>query len=332
MTDLFGRTIDYLRVSITDRCNLRCIYCMPPGGADWTPHKNILSFEEILRICGIMAGMGIRRVKVTGGEPLVRRGAVDFIASLKKIKGIQTVTLTTNGTLLEDELDRLADAELDGINISLDALNEKTFHRITRRDGLDKTLRAITDASAAGLRVKVNCVPLQGINEDELAGLAGLAKTNAVAVRFIELMPLGNAESFAPVPGKKIMELLEKEYGELIPCPGKFGNGPARYYSIRGFRGKIGFINAMTDGFCETCNRMRLTSRGLLKPCLSSEISLDLCGLLRGGPENIPGCSDREVEDAVRDLIAKKPRAHTFSAPYHQKKTAPADGMFRTGG
>jgi cyclic pyranopterin phosphate synthase len=332
MDDLFGRTIDYLRVSITGRCNLRCIYCMPPGGIDWTPHENILSFEEILRICGIMAGMGIRRVKVTGGEPLVRRGATDFIRSLKKIKGIQTVTLTSNGILLEGELDKLADAGLDGVNISLDTLDGETFRRITRRDGLDKTLRAIERACAAGLRVKVNCVPLGGINEADLTGLAALAKTGVEAVRFIELMPLGNAESFEFVPGKKVLELLEKEYGEFTPYPETLGNGPAFYYSVRGFRGKIGFINAVSVGFCGTCNRVRLTSRGLLKPCLSGDISLDLRGLLRGGPENSPGCSGREVEDAVRALIAQKPRSHTFAARYHQEKTEHTAGMFNIGG
>jgi cyclic pyranopterin phosphate synthase len=333
MDDLFGRTIDYLRVSITDRCNLRCIYCMPPGGVNWTPHENILSFEELLRICGIMAGMGIRRVKVTGGEPLARRGAADFISSLKKIKGIQTVTLTSNGVLLEGELDKFADAGLDGVNISLDTLDGETFRRVTGRDGPDKTLRAIERACAAGLRVKVNCVPLRGINEDDLTGLAALAKTGVEAVRFIELMPLGNnAGSFEFVPGKKVMELLEKEYGEFTPYPGTPGGGPALYYSLRGFRGKIGFINAVSDGFCETCNRVRLTSRGLLKPCLSGDISLDLRGLIRGGSGNPSGCSDREVENAVRALIAQKPRAHTFSARYHREKTECAAGMFSIGG
>jgi cyclic pyranopterin phosphate synthase len=147
-----------------------------------------------------------------------------------------------------------------------------------------------------------------------------------------ELMPLGSAESFEPVPGKEVMKVLEKEYGELVPCPGTIGNGPAIYYSIRGFRGKIGFINAMSDGFCETCNRLRLSSRGLLKPCLSSEISLDLCRLLRGGPENSSGCSDREVEEAIRCLVAQKPRAHTFSTSCHEEKAEPAAGMFKIGG
>ncbi|MDR1277816.1 MAG: GTP 3',8-cyclase MoaA [Treponema sp.] len=329
MKDTFGRTIDYLRVSITDRCNLRCIYCMPPGGVDWTPHRNILSFEELLRLCGLMAGMGIRRIKVTGGEPLVRRGAADFIASLKKLEGIQTVTLTSNGVALDQHLDKLISAGLDGLNISLDSLREENFRRITGGDGFEKVCSFLNRIDSLPLPVKINCVPLRGINEDELANLAGLAKTSAAAVRFIELMPLGRAGSFSPVPGKEVFKLLEKEYGKLIPYPGTLGGGPAVYYSIKGFKGRIGFINALSDKFCETCNRLRLTAQGLLKPCLSSNIGLDLRGLIRGGPENSGGW---ELEEAVRALIARKPWGHTFSTWQDQEKTEHEAGMFSTGG
>jgi cyclic pyranopterin phosphate synthase len=276
--------------------------------------------------------MGIRRIKITGGEPLVRRGAVDFIASLKQIEGIQTVTLTSNGVLLDQHLEKLAGAGLDGLNISLDSLNEENFRRITRGDGLKNIRAFLRRIDSLPLPVKINCVPLRGINEDELADLAYLAKTNVAAVRFIELMPLGNAEFFTPVPGKEVMERLEKQYGTLRPYTGIIGCGPAVYYSIKGFRGKIGFINALSDGFCETCNRLRLTSRGLLKPCLSSETSLDLCRLLRGDPENPSGCSDRALEAAIRTLVTMKPGAHTFSTRYHPEKAKHTTGMFRTGG
>jgi cyclic pyranopterin phosphate synthase len=305
---------------------------MPPGGVDWIPHNDVLSFEEMLELCKIMAGLGIRRIKVTGGEPLVRRGAVDFIASLKQIEGIQAVTLTSNGVLLDQYLEQLAGAGLDGINISLDSLRDENFRRITRGDGL-KNIRALLSRIASlPFPVKINCVPLRGINEDELAVLAGLAKTAAAAVRFIELMPLGNAQAFSPVPGKEVRALLKKEYGALVPYTGAIGSGPAVYYSIKGFRGKIGFINALSDGFCETCNRLRLTSQGLLKPCLSSGISLDLRRLLRAGPENPSGSSGGELEAAIRTLVAMKPRAHTFSTPHHPEKAQHAAGMFRTGG
>jgi cyclic pyranopterin phosphate synthase len=305
---------------------------MPPAGVDWIPHDDILSFEEILRICRIMAGMGICRVKVTGGEPLVRRGAVDFIASLKQVKGLQTVTLTSNGILLEQYLERLTGAGLDGINISLDSLKDENFRRITRGEGLEKIRVFLSRIDSLPLPVKINCVPLWGINDDELADLAGLAKTSAVAVRFIELMPLGAAKSFTPVSGKEVMALLEKEYGELIPYTATIGSGPAIYYSLKGFKGKIGFINALSDSFCETCNRLRLTSQGFLKPCLSSDISLDLRRLLRGGPGNSPGSSDRDLEEAIRNLVAIKPWAHTFSASCHSEKAKHAAGMFMTGG
>ncbi|MDR1098922.1 MAG: GTP 3',8-cyclase MoaA [Treponema sp.] len=331
MKDPFGRTIDYLRVSITDRCNLRCIYCMPPDGVDWTPHRNILSFEELLRICGLMAGLGIRRIKVTGGEPLVRRGAADFIASLKKLEGIQTVTLTSNGVALDQYLDKLISAGLDGLNISLDSLREENFRRITGGEGFEKIRSFLNRIDSLPLPVKINCVPLRGINEDELADLAGLAKTSGAAVRFIELMPLGRAGAFSPVPGKEVFKLLEKEYGKLTPYPGPPGGGPAVYYSVKGFKGKIGFINALSDKFCETCNRLRLTAQGLLKPCLSSNIGLDLRGLIRGSPEN-SGASNRDLEEAVRALIARKPWSHTFSTRQAQGKTEHDAGMFRTGG
>ena len=256
----------------------------------------------------------------------------NFIASLKQIKGIQTVTLTSNGVLLDQYLEKLAGAGLDGLNVSLDSLKDENFLRITRGDGLGKIRAFLSRIDSLPLPVKINCVPLRGINENELADLAYLAKTGAAAVRFIELMPLGNAQSFEPVPGREVMERLEKEYGKLSPYAGTIGSGPAVYYSIKGFRGKIGFINALSDGFCETCNRLRLTAQGLLKPCLSSEISLDLRRLIRGGPENPSGCSDRALKKAIRNLAAMKPWAHTFSIPYHPEKAQHATGMFRTGG
>jgi cyclic pyranopterin phosphate synthase len=332
MKDSFGRTIDYLRVSITDRCNLRCIYCMPPGGVDLTPPANILSFEELLRICALMAGMGIRRIKVTGGEPLVRGGAADFIAALKKLAGIQTVTLTSNGVALEQHIDRLISAGLDGLNISLNSLREENFRRISRGDGFGNVRSFINRVDSLPLPVKINCVPLRGINEDELSDLAGLAKTSGAAVRFIELMPLGEARAFTPMPGREVFERVEKAYGKLVPCRESLGGGPAVYYSIKGFKGKIGFINALSNTFCETCNRLRLTAQGLLKPCLSSGISLDLRGLIRGGPEHAPGASNQELETAIRALTARKPWGHTFSTPQDREKTGHETGMYRTGG
>jgi cyclic pyranopterin phosphate synthase len=325
--DSQGRLIDYLRVSVTDRCNLRCIYCMPEGGVERKAHEDVLSFEELLRCCRVMAAMGIHKIKVTGGEPLVRRGTTGFIAALKSLPGIRQVTLTTNGLLLEGELEGLRAAGLDGVNISLDSLDAETFHRITRRSGLEGILRAVRRAAAAGLRVKVNCVPLRGINDHELADIAGLARDQAAAVRFIELMPLGRACSYEPLRGEETAAVLERRYGKLIPFAGKLGNGPARYYTLEGFAGTIGFINPLSRCFCESCNRFRLTSQGILKPCLSSSIGADLRSLLRSGAE------DGALRQTVLDIAARKPAQHTFLAPpgTEEAEDRPRE-MFRIGG
>ncbi|MCL2878972.1 MAG: radical SAM protein, partial [Treponema sp.] len=191
LTDAYGRTIDYLRVSITDRCNLRCLYCMPPEGIQWIPHDDVLRFEEILRICRILAGLGIRAVRITGGEPLVRRGVPDLVRELKAIRGIERVSMTSNGVLLGENLEALAVAGLDAVNISLDTLNGERYRLITLRDDPGNILSAVNRALELGLEVKINCVPLAGINEADIVPLAGQAKDKNIPVRFIELMPLG---------------------------------------------------------------------------------------------------------------------------------------------
>jgi cyclic pyranopterin phosphate synthase len=341
MIDRYGRIIDYLRISITDRCNLRCIYCMPAEGVAWKPHEDMLSFEEILRLCGIMAGMGIRKVKVTGGEPLVRKGAANFIAKLKTIPGIEQVTLTTNGLLLEQFFAGAAcgpmNALVDGVNISLDTLDPERFNTITRTipgteqelsrgPGLPAILRALDRTRDLGIPVKLNCVPLRGFNEGDLSGIAALARDVNRAVRFIELMPLGSAGSLEPIPGAELAALLERDYGKLVPYPGRLGNGPAEYFSLPGFAGKIGFINAVSQGFCEHCNRLRLSSGGVLTPCLSSDSGTDLRRLLRGG------ASDAGLRTAVTELVALKPPSHNFSMIYARERTKHKNGMYHIGG
>jgi cyclic pyranopterin phosphate synthase len=297
----------------------------------------MLSFEEILRLCGIMAGMGIRKVKVTGGEPLVRKGAADFIAKLRAIPGIEQVTLTTNGLLLESFFAeagggcRPVGALVDGINISLDTLDPERFSKITRivpgtAQGLPAVLRALDRTRDLGIPVKLNCVPLRGFNERDLSGIAALAKDVNRAVRFIELMPLGSAGSLEPIPGAELAALLERDYGKLVPYPGRLGNGPAEYFSLPGFAGKIGFINAVSQGFCEHCNRLRLSSGGILKPCLSSDNGMDLRRLLRRG------ASDAGLRAAVAELVALKPRSHNFSAVYGREQTKHKSGMYHIGG
>ena len=325
MLDSFGRTIDYLRLSITDCCNLRCVYCMPPGGVQWTPHEDILRFEEIERLCRIMAGLGIRKIKVSGGEPLVRRDAAELVRRLKNLPGIEQVTMTSNGILLSDYLDALAASGLDAVNISLNSLDEEGFRRITRGEGLERVLDAIDRSLALGFRVKINFVALRGMNEGDIVKLAALAKHKNLAVRFIELMPLGAASSLATLQADEVMSLLEKEYGTPVPAAGSEGNGPAAYCRFPGFRGSIGFISALSRSFCEHCSRLRLTAAGTLKSCLASGPGLELGGLLRGG------ASDSEIGEAVTALAERKPRSHNFAggadSAEHQSRE-----MFRTGG
>jgi len=336
LIDSFGRTLDYLRVSITDRCNLRCVYCMPPEGVEWKSHEAMLSFEEILRICRIMAELGVKKIKVTGGEPLVRRGAASFLKNLKALSGLEKITLTTNGFLLNaylDEAEALGSGSLpDSVNISLDALDSQRFMSITRTDNSrpEEILPEIDRLLEKRITVKINCVPILGYNEEEILPIAALARDRDIAVRFIELMPLGSAAALKPIPGSEIASLLENTYGTLSPLPGMHGNGPAVYYSISGFLGKIGFINAVTHGFCETCNRLRLTSEGFLKLCLSYNIGLDLRVLLRSG------ASDSELKQAITDITAKKPGFHSLSKVYGAASAEygnqHSNGMFEIGG
>ncbi|GHV29785.1 GTP 3',8-cyclase MoaA [Spirochaetia bacterium] len=334
MIDRYGRIIDYLRISVTDRCNLRCVYCMPAEGVPWKPHGDMLSFEEILRLCAVMAGLGINKVKITGGEPLVRKGVAGFIMRLRTIPGIEQVTITTNGLLLEEFFDEAGGVIVDGVNISLDTLDPERFSKVTRTtpgafangQGLPAILRALDRAQSLGIPVKLNCVPIRGFNEADLPGMAALARTKALTVRFIELMPLGSGDALEPIPGAEVAALLERVYGAMVPYSGKLGNGPAEYYILPGFAGKIGFINAVSEGFCEHCNRLRLSSSGVLMPCLSSDSGMDLRSLLRGG------ASDADLRAAVAELAAQKPPSHNFSAVYEREQTKHKSGMYHIGG
>ena len=330
LIDSFGRTLDYLRVSVTDRCNLRCVYCMPPQGVEWKSHESMLSFEEFLRVCAVMSELGVRKIKVTGGEPLVRRGTASFIKNLKALSGIERVTITTNGLLLDSYLDEAEalGALPDGVNISLDALNPERYKQITRNnDAVPETILQMVDRLLKKqITVKINCVPIRNSSEEEILPMAALAKDKDIALRFIELMPMGYAANLKPVPGSEILPILEKNFGVLTPCSGIPGSGPAVYYRLPGFKGTIGFINAVSRGFCETCNRLRITSSGFLKLCLSSELGLDLRVLLR------TGASDKEIIQAITEIILKKPRFHSLSGIYNTEPSDHSDGMSGIGG
>ena len=327
LTDPFGRTIDYLRLSVTDRCNLRCLYCMPGKGIDRLSHAEVLRFEELLRICRILAGMGIGTVRVTGGEPLVRKGVTGFVGELKASAGINRVTMTSNGVLLGEYLQTLASAGLDAVNISLDTLDNGRFRHMTGGVGPGGILPAVDMALALGLEVKINCVPMRGFNEKDIAPLAGLARDRNMAVRFIELMPLGAAAKMQPLPVDDVVNIIENAFGPLTASAVKPGSGPAVYHTLPGFAGHIGIIGALSRGFCENCNRLRLTSAGVLKPCLSSDLGVDLRRLVRDN------ASDKEIEGAVLELVGKKPAGHSFGgvlpATVREHRTKE---MFRIGG
>lgn len=307
MKEAANRQIDYLRISITDRCNLRCQYCMPCDGVPLISHEEMLRYEEIVRVVTVAAGLGIRKVKVTGGEPLLRRGVVEFIRTLRQVKGIEQVTMTTNGILLPQYLPQLADAGIGAVNVSLDTLQADTFRTLTRCDGLQDVLRGIDMALSAGLRVKVNVVPVAAFNRDELPALARLAQNRPIDVRFIELMPIGCGKAFTAIPTDEVRRQLAHIFGALTPWEDRRGNGPARYVSVDGFVGKIGFISPISHSFCQECNRMRLTSTGYLKLCLASDWGVDLRGLLRGGIE------DGELTRILREAIMQKPLARDFA-------------------
>ena len=307
MIDRCGRNIDYLRVSVTDRCNLRCIYCMPESGVRLVDRSLILQEPEIIRICRVMAELGITRIKLTGGEPLVRAGMDRLVYEIKKLPGIQKVTLTTNGILLKDQMEGLASAGLDGLNISLDTMNAEIFQQITRRDMMEKTLEGIREAiKYPSVSVKINCVPL-GNEEQDICQIAMLAREYPVHVRFIEMMPIGYGKIFPGMSEQQVMEKLTEKFGNLKIYQGPaLGNGPCRYYNIDGFQGKIGFISAVSHKFCSSCNRIRLTSQGYLKTCLQYTAGRDLREILRNGG------SDQELEEMIKQALAEKPDGHKF--------------------
>ncbi|MDY3918838.1 MAG: GTP 3',8-cyclase MoaA [Candidatus Limivivens sp.] len=324
MTDQYGRNIDYMRLSITDRCNLRCCYCMPEETGMTAPDR-ILTEDEILRICECAVALGIRRFKITGGEPLVRKDALELIRRLKTLPGVEKVTLTTNGVLLREVLPELKQMGIDGINVSFDTLSEERYLRIAGRPGLSEAVRALREGISLGIPMKVNCVILKGINDDEITDLAGLAREMPVDVRFIEMMPMGWGKAFEGMPAGEVRQVLRSRYPELEPTEEIRGNGPAVYGRIPGFQGYVGFIDAIHGKFCSRCNRVRLTSEGFLKLCLYYRSGVDLRGPLRAGARK------EELIRLMAEAISQKPREHQFN---HQQPEGAAEekGMSQIGG
>lgn len=307
LIDLHGRHIRYVRISITDRCNLRCRYCMPLGGVQWVPHDEVLTYEEMLRILRICIRRGVEKVRITGGEPLLRKGIVDFVAQVKAIDGLKDLTLTTNGILLESMARPLKEAGLRRVNVSLDTLDKEKFAHITRVDAFDEVIRGICAAQEHGLSpVKINVVAIRGFNDKEIVDFAKLTRTLPVEVRFIELMPVGCITKYPEhenISAEEIKETIEQRFGPLDQM--KRGLGPAWMYRIPGAQGSIGLIGALSErDFCGSCNRIRITATGQLRPCLFSEDQVDLLGSMRSG------ISDEGLERLIEEGVRRKPRGH----------------------
>ncbi|MGD0795396.1 MAG: GTP 3',8-cyclase MoaA [Dehalococcoidales bacterium] len=309
LSDSFQRPINYLRISVTDRCNLRCIYCMPENGISLMSHYDILSYEEIYTVVKAAAEMGISKVRLTGGEPLVRAGLPDLVALISSIDTIEDISLTTNGILLAQYAAELKEAGLRRVNVSLDTLKPERFRQITRCGTLQSTLEGIEAALQTGLTpVKINMVVMAGVNDDELTDFAAKTVKDGWNVRFIELMPSSANE---PVSGKLVsvsdMKKRIEAMGKLEPSSVEVGNGPAKYFRLPGASGTIGFISPVTEHFCFQCNRLRLTADGKLRPCLLSEDEIDLKAPLRGGAPM------EELKKLIARAIATKPKGHRLA-------------------
>ena len=328
--DSYNRNIDYMRISITDRCNLRCIYCMP-SDVEHIKHDDILRFEEIEMIVKAGTLEGIKHLRITGGEPLVRKGCASLVSILKKIKGIETVTLTTNGILLKDNLRKLIDAGIDGINISIDTLDKERYRQITGSDKLDIVLDALYETIKNNIKTKVNVAVTSYTKEDDYINLANLARDNAVDVRFIEMMPIGTGKNFKTIDNRDILVAIRDQYPSIKPESAdrsqiqRHGYGPAIYYKADGFNGSIGFISSIHDIFCDGCNRLRLTSEGYLKYCLCYEDGADLRHIVRSD-DNKDMIVERLREEFIKAL-EKKPSHHNFIHKEDPRDTKPMSGI-----
>ncbi len=301
MKDSFGREINYLRISLTDRCNLRCQYCMPEKGVDKLKHEDILTLEEIYEVIKVFVDLGINKIRFTGGEPLVRLGVVDLISKVSKLDGVKEIAMTTNGILLEKYAKSLKEAGLTRVNISLDTLDGEKYKEITRGGELEKVLNGIKAAKEVGLSpVKINTVLIGGFNEDEIADFVNLSMDEDMDIRFIELMPIGKPAGFAEdkfIPSSRILEAVDNL--ESVEAEDK--SSPALYYRLAGAKGKIGIINPISCKFCKDCNRIRLTSTGKLKLCLHSNSEIDV----KKAFEN-----KEDVKKLIRDAILTKEEGH----------------------
>lgn len=317
LVDAYSRKIDYLRISVTDRCNLRCVYCMPPEGIDLAEAKNILRYEEILRVATVACANGVSKIRITGGEPLVRRGIVDFLAELSAVPGLKDLSLTTNGVLLKEYAPALKAAGLRRVNVSLDSMSRERFKKMTRGDNLAQVTDGIEAAQKVGLTpVKINMVAIRGFNDDEIVAFALLSKTQPYHVRFIEYMPFDSSEGWQRdkcITAKELKEMIERvEPLEPVIIEGD-GAGPARRFRFKDALGEVGFISPVSEHFCGSCNRLRLTADGKLRLCLFSDTEIDLRTPLRDGS------SDEVIRDVIFRAAFEKPEKHFINENFFKK-------------
>ena len=341
LVDQFSRTISYLRLSVTDRCNLRCMYCMPEDGEEVEPlvktgrflsHSDLLSYEELLRVVKLAVSLGMNKIRLTGGEPLVRKGIIDFIHCLNNVEGLDQIRLTTNGVLLKEYGKQLYDNGVHTINVSLDSLQPDKFKAITGRDKFKEVWEGLMLAIELGFRVKLNVVAMKGVNDDEFVDFARLALQYPLQIRFIEFMPVGDKNSWQKkrfIEADSIHDMVSS-VGTLTPFKNHYGAGPARMYDIQspdGQSGSLGFISPISHHFCDKCNRLRLTSEGMLRACLLRDSETDLKGLLRSGG------SDQDIVDSIRQTILNKPQGHMLQDELGVQEKAGCSGkMSRIGG
>jgi GTP 3',8-cyclase len=330
--DQYGRAFTYLRISVTDLCNLRCVYCMPEQGISWLPREEILSFEEIATVVRAAASCGVNKIRLTGGEPLVRKDLDQLVGMLAAVPGITDLALTTNGVLLEEQARGLAAAGLTRVNVSLDTLNPARFRSIARRGELSGVLNGIRAAQELGMPLKLNMVVLSGVNDDEVEAFARLTLNWNVQVRFIEVMPLGEARDcttrsgeYRFVSGQEVQERIERRFGALMPvAEGKSMSDPARVWKIKNAAGTIGFISAMSSAFCERCNRLRVTADGKLRSCLLDGGEVDIRSILR---------SRQSSQDIRNELVCAFRRSADQKPEFHAAWDSIAAGaMNRIGG
>ena len=327
LVDTFGRRHNNLRISVTDRCNIRCFYCMPGENVRFKPRSEILTFEEIERFVSVVAAMGVNKLRLTGGEPLVRHELPRLVAKLAHLPGIDDIALTTNGILLADQVAALKAAGLRRLNISLDALNADTFREITRREGFERVLQGIFAAKREGFeKIKLNAVAIKGITEDEVIPFGEFARQHELEVRFIEFMPLDADDCWQPdrvLPGSRIRAILESGIGPLEPLPRDDPSQPATDFCFADGRGRIGFINPVSEPFCGDCNRLRITADGKIRNCLFSLEEWDARTVLREGG------TDEDVANLMRDCVLHKKVGHGINTPDFVK---PERAMFQIGG